>query len=288
MQATMYTSKTFQAVIHPEQFPPFPMVTTQQDFEECWKTNRAWVLANMCHTAYHPQESIVWLMKKFGAQETRIYERNGAQAFLAVWRDRAILTFRGTQAFEKKKIPTRMVKHLDPFLERTLKVHLPDEYNSFVSNDILADLMFGLTPLGQAEVHRGFLREFTKIWKPLILSDLQVLTDPQNIPVSITGHSLGGAMATLAGIHKRFHEVVTFGEPRVGRRISRVFKSRQHLRFVNGNDPIPKLPPRWWPFSYVHHGCKQKIGVPDGSDAVYDHSILYYAQNLAYWLKVKP
>ncbi len=281
MQATIQASKTFQAVIHPENFPPFPQVTTEQDFEESWRINRVWVLANMCHTAYHSQDTIFSLMEKFGAQETKIYDRHGAQAFLAVWRDQAILTFRGTQAFEKKKISARILKRLDPFLERTLMVHLPDEYNSFVSNDIFADLMFGLTPLGQAEVHRGFLREFTKIWKPLILPDLQVLTDSQNIPISVTGHSLGAAMATLAGIHKKFHEVVTFGEPRVGRRISKVFQSRQHLRFVNGDDPIPKLPPRWWPFSYAHHGCKQKISVPDGSDAVYDHSILYYTQNLA-------
>ncbi len=281
MQATTHTSKTFQAVLHPEQFPPFPMVATQQDFEECWKTNRVRVLANMCHTAYHTQKTSFWLMEKFGAQETRIYERNGAQAFLAVWRDQAVLTFRGTQSFEKKKIPSTIVKRIDPFLERTLKVHLPDEYTSFLSNDIVADLMFGLTPLGRAEVHQGFLREFTKIWGTLILPDLEVLTDSKSIPVSVTGHSLGGAMATLAAMHKKIHEVVTFGEPRVGRRISKEFKSKQHLRFVNGNDPIPKLPPRWWPFSYVHHGCKQKIIVPDGPDAVYDHSIVYYAQNLA-------
>ncbi len=281
MQATTHTFKSFQSVIHPEQFPPFPMVTTQQHFEECWDTNRAWVLANMCHTAYHSQQTIFWLMERFGAQETRFYERNGAQAFLAVWRDHAILTFRGTQAFEKKKIPSRMVNRIDPFLERILKVHLPDEYTSFLSNDVVADLMFGLAPLGRAEVHQGFLREFIKIWETLILPDLQVLADAKSIPVSATGHSLGGAMATLAGMHKKIHEVVTFGEPRVGRGISKEFKSKQHLRFVNGNDPIPKLPPRWWPFSYAHHGCKQKIIVPDGSDVVYDHSILYYAQNLA-------
>ncbi len=281
MQATTHTSKTFQAVIHPEKFPPFPLVLTPQDFEECWQTNRAWVLANMCHTAYHSQKTIFLLMKKMGAEETRTYDRNGAQAFLAVWRDQAILTFRGTQPFEKKKIPSGMAKCIDPFLEQILKIHLPDEYNSFLSNDIFADLMLGLTPVGQANVHRGFLREFAKIWDTLILPDLQTLTDPQNIPVSVTGHSLGGAMATLAGIHKNFHEVVTFGEPRVGRNISKEFKSQQHLRFINGNDPIPKLPPRWWPFSYTHHGCKQKIVVPDGADVIYDHSILYYAQNLA-------
>ncbi len=282
MQATLHTSKTLQAVIHPEKFPPFPLVMTPQDFEECWYTNRVWVLANMCHTAYHSQNTIFLLMEKFGAKETRIYERDGAQAFLAIWPNQAILTFRGTQALEKKKFSARMVKRLDPFFERTLKVHLPDEYTSFFSNDILADLMFGLTPLGQADVHRGFLREFTKIWKTLILPDLQVLADLNNIPVSVTGHSLGGALATLAGTHREFPEVVTFGEPRVGRGLSKEFQSKEHLRFVNGNDPIPKLPPRWWPFSYAHHGYKKKIIVPDGADVMYDHSILYYAQNLAY------
>ena len=37
-----------------------------------------------------------------------------------------------------------------------------------------------------------------------------------NHKLYVTGHSLGAAMAVVAGMSNKFDKVVTFGEPRVG------------------------------------------------------------------------
>ena len=281
MPRSTRTPKSFRAVTNPERFKPFPHVTDQHEFEARWKANRSWVLSNMSHTAYHPAKTVRSLMKKFGAQEIRVYDVNGAQAFLAVWPTKAVLAFRGTQPREKRRLSTIIPKALEQFVERVLNIDLPDDYMSFLGNDVLADLMFSLRDLGKAEVHKGFLKESNKLWRKLILPDIKKLIHPTHIPVSVTGHSLGGAMATIAGMRERFQEVVTFGEPRVGRDIAAEFKSKKHVRYVNGNDPVPKVPPEWWPFSFEHHGTKKKVVDPDGPNAIYDHSIIFYSENLS-------
>jgi|GEM_PF-2335296 len=274
--------KSFKAVTNPEKFKPFPTIETLGDFEGVWKKNRPWVLANLSHAAYHSPKTIGSLMKRFGATDIRTYDVRGAQAFLAVWPDKAVLAFRGTQPTEKPQHSSRFVQSLQEFLEQALGIELPDEYVPFLGNDVLADLMFQTKSFGNAKVHKGFLKESNKLWRSLIVRDLKKLTEPNGLPVSVTGHSLGGAMATIAGMRNTFHEVVTFGEPRVGRDISSEFKAKRHIRYVNGDDPVTKIPPRWWPFSYEHHGTRKKIVDPDGPNAIYDHSIIYYAENLAF------
>ena len=49
-------------------------------------------------------------------------------------------------------------------------------------------------------------------------------------------------MATLAGLSHEFEEVVTFGEPRVGAGVGRHFRAGNHVRVVNGDDPVTKVP----------------------------------------------
>ena len=87
-------------------------------------------------------------------------------------------------------------------------------------------------------------------------------------------------MATLAGMRYPFEEVVTFGEPRVGSNIDIAFKAKSHKRYVNGNDPVTKVPPELF-FGYDHHGEPVRIFDPGGrTDFRYDHSIVYYSENL--------
>jgi triacylglycerol lipase len=80
----------------------------------------------------------------------------------------------------------------------------------------------------------------------------------------ITGHSLGGALAVLAGGACAYdpdtllpvNGVYTFGQPRVGlhdfcNNIELKF-GRVYYRFVNNRDVVPRVPPR--AFDYTHTG----------------------------------
>lgn len=238
--------KLLRAVTHPGEFDAFRSVVDATRLEKRWNDNRAWVLANIAHTAYHDEEKVRRVMEQLGVVTTCYYVKRRARGFLAVWRDRAVLAFKGT-------VPG--------------------------ANDLVADLKFFKKKHGRAAVHRGFLGELDKLW-PKIAADLEEHTMSPAIPVFATGHSLGGAMATLAGMRHRFEQVVTFGAPRAGRRINSEFRSGSHLRYVNGRDPIAWVPPRWWPFCYENHGEEMRLRDRDGPSVVYDHSIIYYGQNL--------
>ena len=100
-------------------------------------------------------------------------------------------------------------------------------------------------------VHWGFLQQYQSIL-PEIRQYLNTYPDIKH--VVCTGHSLGGALATLAVVdlasracgENRVFSCVTFGSPRVGNKkfaelFDRVTENRS-IRFVNNDDPIPLLP----------------------------------------------
>ncbi len=270
--------KSFKAVFNPELFPPMPQVRDPSDFERKWAVNSPAVLANMAHAAYLDPAPLTELIERLGARKPFIYDRRGAQAFLAVWPDKAILGFRGSQARERRVrapsgIRAKAVANL-------LQSGFNKELGTFLANDVLADLNFRKTLVDRGQgvaVHTGFLGELKKLWGA-ISDDLR--TETVGVPVWATGHSLGAAMATIAGMRYPFEEVVTFGEPRVGIRIERSFRAKRHVRYVNGDDPVTLVPPEIG-FGYQHHGEVVRICDPDGrTDYKYDHSIVYYAQNL--------
>jgi len=279
-------SKSFNAVFSPQKFLPSLMDDSRtHDFEQGWLNNKPWILSNMSHIAYFKQSDIEAFMKALKAKKTCIYDKDGAQGFLAIWKNKAILVFRGSQPLEENgfdghKVDTGSQKEIQTFLN----LDFDSKSLRFLYNDVLADLKFKKTQFDDMEdvaVHRGFFREINKLWNNEgILTGLKECHD-SNIPVWVTGHSLGAAMATLAGMRYRFESVITFGEPRVGSNVNLAFKSKSHIRYVNGADPVTMIPPEL-PFGYNHHGDIIKISDPDGkTDFKYDHAIVYYSNNLA-------
>lgn len=179
--------RTFDAVSNPRKYKSFIGVSNEQDFEKEWKGNPGWIFANFSHIAYYDSEHIASCLEKFNFKVTFFDDGNGRQAFLAVDSDKAILSFRGTEPSDIKDL-------LDD-----VKIINPTSYKN-------------------ATVHRGFLDATLSLMENKgeaggIESYLKKLP---NHKLYVTGHSLGAAMAVVAGMSNKFDKVVTFGEPRVG------------------------------------------------------------------------
>ena len=132
--------KSYDAVFHPEKFPPMPKVRDLADFDKKWVINRAAVLANMAHAAYLDEIKLTELVNRLGASDSYFFDKHGAQAFLAVWPDKAILAFRGSQP--KEDSPNTTDNSLDEPLVKLLLSGFDLEYRKFLRNDVFADLNF--------------------------------------------------------------------------------------------------------------------------------------------------
>lgn len=159
---------------------------------------------------------------------------------MAAWPDKAVLAFRGTSG----------------------------------AGDVLTDL----NVFKDGKVHAGFQRKLESMWREQIRAVLDGLDESIRSRVSATGHSLGGAMAMLAGLRWPFDQIVTFGAPRVGAGIGSAFLAGQVVRYVNGADKVPDMPPE--ALGYEHHGELVTLVDPNGPSLRYDHAIVYYAEIL--------
>lgn len=162
----------------------------------------------------------------FGTTEPLFIESRstGAQAY--VWRRgvTAFLTFRGTDS----------------------------------ARDVVEDLRVEAVPLlaeDDAEtrgvrVHAGVLAQFRSV-EPAITRLVSSFAPPCTDLV-VAGHSLGAALATLAGPHYARSERLratchTFGSPRCGNEAFTRYFARHvadHVRVINERDPVPMLPLR--------------------------------------------
>jgi hypothetical protein len=108
-------------------------------------------------------------------------------------------------------------------------------------------------PAYPGKVHLGFV-EAVEETLPCVR---KLLPPPaRSAPLWISGHSLGGAMATLTSVRLAeagysVRAVYTYGSPRVGDRNFRDAYRGNNYRFVYGDDLVPHLPFRW---CYKHVG----------------------------------
>ena len=90
--------------------------------------------------------------------------------------------------------------------------------------------------------HRGFHDNYRSVHEEIE----RRLAGNENLPLYITGHSLGGALAVIATWYRsaqRLAACYTFGAPRVGDHLLMGSFRTPIYRIVNAADPVPFLPP---------------------------------------------
>ncbi|KAJ7747181.1 alpha/beta-hydrolase [Mycena maculata] len=126
------------------------------------------------------------------------------------------------------------------------------------------------TAAGRIQVHSGFQQTFERTADGLLSGVQAGLAKYGVSKVSVTGHSLGAALATMTGAMIRSAVapsvdvvITTFGLPRGGNKAWADFlDSNAPVTFVtNQNDPVPTVPPLL--FGYTH--SSGEIHVVDSS-----------------------
>ena len=198
-------------------------------------------MARLAGIAYLDEQEASKEFKDLGYTHHKFFDKEGAQCH-AVWNDRRyVLCFRGTE---------------------------PDELS-----DVLADLnAFPDKGIMGGYVHNGFQNEVEKLWPDL---KSHYIENGDKKHFFITGHSLGGAMSTIAA--SRFDDDVdclyTYGSPRVGTKSFIKTIKCPHYRHVNNNDIVTSVPPTL--MLYRHHGTLRYI------------NFYGFVRKLTFWQKIK-
>ena len=119
--------------------------------------------------------------------------------------------------------------------------------NNWISN--LSTNMVSYSKCSNCKVHSGFLNLWNSV-KTTVMQNIEDLRQlHRDAPLYITGHSLGGALASLSAvdIHQVYgiiHSLYTFGKPRVGNKyFSDYYRSVCLIyRVTHYADIVPHLP----------------------------------------------
>ena len=194
----------------------------------------SWWLAEVSMLVYAETNFVIPRFKNAGLKDVSFFEAGSTKCFVAANNRFAIVIFRGTEVSEHKgKIDFQAM-----------------------AADFITDADFRISDWDKGgKVHRGFKKALDDIWKDLYacLENIR----GRGCHIWMTGHSLGAALATLAGDrYEKTHAVYTFGSPRVG---NTVFKERYKTpcyRIVHNRDFVARIPP---PIFYRHVGEIQFI-----------------------------
>lgn len=177
--------------------------------------------ATLAKIAYLTEDESRPIVHTMGYTESVLVDHKGAECLIVENSERVVLCFRGTE---------------------------PKEFS-----DIKADLKaWKHESETEGMVHAGFYEYLERIWDHVlayISSD-----ERKHKALYICGHSLGGAMATLASsrLQDRIVACYTYGSPRVGGRVWRSNCTFAHYRHVNNNDVVPRVP--FWIMGFRHYG----------------------------------
>jgi len=189
--------------------------------EFSWET--AHFMANACQLAYREPQEVDSIVKgEWGFDEVSIFDVDDQQGFVCSDDKRVIIVFRGT----------------DDFPDWVTNLDLPP-----------VDTAYG-------KVHRGF----QGAWESCeydVTSALERFDRGRVKEIYVTGHSLGGAIASIAAIAlpktRAIQAVYTFGQPRTGAEaFGNTYESTLpglYHRIVNDQDIVAMIPP-----GYSHCG----------------------------------
>lgn len=204
----------------------------------------AWLLSSMSQLAYDhfedgPERFEVLSTKLKGGGfrllNTFNSDKTDTQAFLAENGDFAVLAFRGTEVKKKK--------------------------------DVATDLKAAQISVIEGGVHKGFRDAYESVREEI---EKSITGLNKKVPLYITGHSLGAALATVAtqeldkkdAYRDRIAACYTFGSPRVGNATyDRNFKAPIY-RMVNTTDIVTVIP--LLAMGYIHIGDIRYLGRKDG------------------------
>lgn len=177
--------------------------------------------------------------------------------------DRIVIVFKGTTSTQNLKTDINMFySNAKDLLPTKLGEHDPEGDLEAGKNAVLKTRTWR-----RAKVHKGFAAAYAAVG-PRLLTMVKTLQDDKRRPVFLTGHSLGGALATVCsldlflrlGLTRKEIFVSTFGAPRVGNRpFWNLYNECVpiHWRIVVAPDVVAKLPK----MGYVHVGKKVLLTV---------------------------
>ena len=201
-----------------------------QDYDGGWSRSAVHVLATYADSAY-------------GEGRGTLIEDSGTdtQCFLHDGGTYAVLSFRGTE------VPTILS------LASTKGSVWLRAWSQ--CRDLMTDANITQDSwVGGGRVHSGFRRSFASVEKR-IYQALEGLSPEARSNLFVTGHSLGGALATLAASRFGCRMVATFGSPRVGNReFARSFglqNAGKYFRVFNRSDVVARVPA---PIRFRHVG----------------------------------
>jgi triacylglycerol lipase len=189
----------------------------------------AWWLAEVSTLVYAGKGFVRTQFNRAGLQELKYFKNHSTECYVASNDKFAIVAFRGSEIWRKRE-------------EFDLKE---------VIGELKTDIDIWLTDWQQGgKVHRGFKEALEEVW-PDLLPYVRKLYQ-KGCKIWITGHSLGGALATLfASRFNNTQGVYTFGSPRVGNEVFKKNFEVKIYRIVNNDDIVPRVP---LPIRYVHVG----------------------------------
>lgn len=221
------------------EFFPFEFRST------AFSLSNAWWLAEVSTLVYAEPDIVLPLFKKVGLKDISFFEAGSTKCFVAATNRFAIVSFRGTEVSEQKgKIDFQAM-----------------------AGDFITDADFWMSDWDNGgKVHRGFKNALDDIWKDLYACLESIRR--RGFPIWMTGHSLGAALATLAGDrYEKTQAVYTFGSPRVGNAVFSEKYKTPCYRIVHNGDIVARIPP---PIFYRHVGEIQFI---DGQGKVHPQMV---------------